>query len=75
MQAVFTQIPAGCSLDDNLRTELLRKIAAYLEGLGAPHNGNFVLPDLKYNNVKYAVDFTVTGINGQVFQIQLNKIA
>ena len=75
MNAVFTQIPAGRSIDANLSSALLAKIASYLEGMGAPRNGTFQIPDLKYNGVKYAVNFTVLGINGQTFQIQLNNIS
>ena len=74
MNAVLTQIPAGRSIDANLKASLEAQIAAFLEGRGAPGSGTFQIPDLKYNGVKYAVDFTVVGNDGATFQIRLNKI-
>ena len=75
MNAVFRQIPAGRTIESNLSSALLARISAYLEGMGAPRNGTFQIPDLKYNGVKYAVDFTVLGHDGTTFDIRLNQIA
>ena len=73
MNAVFTQIPAGRSIDANLRAAVGKN--RYLpRRRGSARKRDLPIPDLKYNGVKYAVDFTVVGNDGATFQIRLNNI-